>query len=52
MIGPGFLGRHVLHFAVCQGNFISPAVEVVISIKPKKYEKTERLRDKRPRIQK
>jgi hypothetical protein len=37
-IGPGFLGRHVLHFAVCQGNFISPSVEVVIRIKPKKYD--------------
>jgi hypothetical protein len=51
-IGPGFLGRHVLNFAVCRGNFISPVVEVAISIKPKKYEKPELLRDKRPRIQK
>ena len=25
LIGPGFLGRHVLHFAVCDGHFVSPS---------------------------
>ena len=45
MIGPGFLGRHVLHFAVCQGNFISPAVEVAITVLPKSFKK-ERIKDK------
>ncbi|MDH7513940.1 MAG: Ig-like domain-containing protein [Clostridiales bacterium] len=38
-IGPGFLGRHVLHFAVCRGNLISQAAEVIITILPKSFEK-------------
>ncbi len=33
--GPGFLGKHVLHFAVAKGRFISPPVTVVVNIKPK-----------------
>jgi len=37
LIGPGFLGRHVLHFAVCRDSFISPPVEVMITIMPKSY---------------
>jgi hypothetical protein len=37
LIGPGFLGRHVLHFAVCRDSFISPPVEVTITIMPKSY---------------
>jgi hypothetical protein len=37
LIGPGFLGRHVLHFAVCDGQFISPPAEVVVNIVPKKF---------------
>lgn len=32
--GPGFLGKHVLHFAVTKGRFISPPVTVVVNIKP------------------
>lgn len=33
--GPGFLGKHVLHFAMTNGRFISPPVTVVVNIKPK-----------------
>jgi hypothetical protein len=44
-IGPGFLGRHVLHFAVCRGNFISPSVEVAITVLPKSFKK-ERIKDR------
>ncbi len=42
MIAPGFLGQHVLHFAVGRGNFISPPVEVTITILPKSYYPRER----------
>jgi len=34
--GPGFLGRHVLHFAVTDGVARSAPVEVVVTIVPKK----------------
>lgn len=34
-IGPGFLGRHVLHFAVTDGTFRSHPVQVVVHIIPK-----------------
>jgi hypothetical protein len=37
LIGPGFLGRHVLHFAVCDGHFVSPSSEVVVNIRPKNF---------------
>ncbi|MDH7514145.1 MAG: hypothetical protein QHH14_14460, partial [Clostridiales bacterium] len=43
-IGPGFLGRHILHFAVCRGRFISPPVEVTVHIKPKTYDNVNRLK--------
>jgi hypothetical protein len=33
--GPGFLGRHVLHFAATDGVRRSPAVEIVVNIVPK-----------------
>jgi hypothetical protein len=46
MIGPGFLGRHVLHFAVCRDNVISPPVEVTITILPKSYYNRERNKGK------
>jgi hypothetical protein len=35
MPGPGFLGRHVLHFAATDGVRRSPAVEIVVEIVPK-----------------
>ncbi|MBW2593848.1 MAG: hypothetical protein JRE58_12765, partial [Deltaproteobacteria bacterium] len=35
--GPGFLGRHVLHFAVTDGVYRSKPVTIVVNIKPKKY---------------
>ncbi|MBD3414366.1 MAG: hypothetical protein GF421_08055 [Candidatus Aminicenantes bacterium] len=33
----GFLGEHVLHFAVTDGTFRGTSVRVVVHIKPKKY---------------
>lgn len=36
--GPGFLGEHVLHFAVSDGVSRSQAVMVVVNIGPKKFE--------------
>ncbi len=42
LVGPGFLGRHVLHFAVRRDNVISPAVEVAVTILPKSYDTRER----------
>jgi len=35
--GPGFLGRHVLHFAAAEGTTRSRAVEVVVNIHPKRH---------------
>ena len=35
--GPGFLGRHVLHFAAADGTSRSRAVEVVVNIRPKRH---------------
>ncbi len=35
--GPGFLGRHVLHFAVTDGVFVSQTVKVIIHILPKEF---------------
>ena len=37
-LGPGFLGKHVLHFAVTDGNSYSPPLCVEINIKPKSYQ--------------
>jgi len=37
IIGPGFLGRHVLHFAVCDGHFVSPSSEIVVNIRPQSF---------------
>jgi uncharacterized delta-60 repeat protein len=37
MPGPGFLGKHVLHFAVTNGQHRSKPVKVVVNIVPKKY---------------
>ena len=43
---PGFLGEHVLHFAVTDGMFRSRPVRVVVDIKPRIYNLAERpLRD-------
>ncbi|MBW2096422.1 MAG: hypothetical protein JRI80_16220, partial [Deltaproteobacteria bacterium] len=43
---PGFLGEHVLHFAVTDGVFRSRPVRVVVRIKPRTYNLAERpLRD-------
>ena len=35
--GPGFLGRHVLHFAATDGVYRGAPVEVAVQIVPKKY---------------
>jgi hypothetical protein len=43
--GPGFLGRHVLHFAATDGVRRSPAVEIVVNIVPKGSKKN---RDRGP----
>jgi len=37
-IGPGFLNRHVLHFAVTDGEYVSNPLEVIVNIVPKKFE--------------
>jgi len=39
MPGPGFYGRHVLHFAVTDGKAKSHPLEVVVNIVPKTYKK-------------
>jgi len=36
-LGPGFLGKHVLHFAATDGFFYSQPVKIIISISPKKF---------------
>jgi hypothetical protein len=38
-IGPGFLGRHILHFAVTDGTVRSRAVQVVVKIVPKIFKR-------------
>lgn len=35
--GPGFLGKHTLHFAVTDGKFISQSIEIIVYIVPKIY---------------
>ena len=45
MPAPGFLGRHVLHFAVTDGARMSRPATLIINIVPKNYEKAPR-RDK------
>jgi len=45
MPAPGFLGRHVLHFAVTDGASRGKPVAVVVNIKPKRHGST-RPRDK------
>ncbi len=37
MPGPGFLGRHVLHFAAADAQTYGPPIEVVVTIIPKEY---------------
>jgi len=39
MPGPGFLGRHVLHFAITDGKMKSRPLEVVVNIVARKYTK-------------
>jgi hypothetical protein len=36
-LGPGFLGRHVLHFAVTDGLFTSQPIKIIFNISPKKF---------------
>jgi hypothetical protein len=36
-IGPGFLNRHVLHFAVSDGTYRSNPVQVVVNVVPKRF---------------
>ena len=42
MPAPGFLGRHVLHFAVTDGARMSRPATLIINIVPKNYEKAPR----------
>jgi len=35
--GPGFLGKHVLHFALTDGFFYSQPIKIVVNISPKKF---------------
>jgi hypothetical protein len=36
-LGPGFLGRHILHFAVTDGLFISQPIKIIVNISPKRF---------------
>jgi len=36
-IGPGFLNRQVLHFAVTDGTYRSKPVQVIVNIRAKKF---------------
>jgi len=36
-LGPGFLGRHVLHFAATDGVYRSEPIKIVVNISPKKF---------------
>jgi hypothetical protein len=45
-IGPGFLNRHVLHFAVTDGEYVSNPLEVIVSIVPKKFETLNEKKDR------
>ncbi len=38
MPGPGFLNKHVLHFAITDGTYVSESVEVIVNIVSRKYE--------------
>jgi len=42
MPGPGFLGQHVLHFAVTDGQMKSRPLEVVVNIVPKAYPRVKK----------
>ena len=42
--GPGFLGKHVLHFAVSDGMFMSKPIKITVNIVPRKYLIKERIR--------
>lgn len=46
MPGPGFLGKHTLHFAVTDGKFISQSIEIIVYIVPKIYSGLYIKRDK------
>jgi len=48
-IGPGFLNRHVLHFAVTDGEFISEPLKVTVNIVPKKYETIGKKKERLPK---
>ena len=37
MPGPGFLGKHVLHFAVVAGNSRSQPLTLIVNIRPKSH---------------
>jgi|GEM_PF-6007373 len=39
MPGPGFLGRHVLHFAATDGRRVGPSTTLVVMIAPRDYRK-------------
>ena len=40
--GPGFLGKHVLHFAVSDGMFMSKPIKITVNIVPRRYLKNGR----------
>lgn len=49
MPAPGFLGRHVLHFAVTDGASLSRPARVTVEIVPRDYEKETRSPDRKTR---
>ncbi|MBM3311725.1 MAG: hypothetical protein FJY80_09470, partial [Candidatus Aminicenantes bacterium] len=51
--GPGFLGRHVFHFAATDGTRVGPATEVVVRVVPRDYgRRLAESREKSRRIKK
>ena len=45
-VGPGFLNRHVLHFAVTDGIYISDPVQIIVNIVPEKFESRKVKKDR------
>ncbi|MCJ7583043.1 MAG: hypothetical protein MUP98_21200, partial [Candidatus Aminicenantes bacterium] len=47
MPGPGFLNKHVLHFAVTDGVYVSQPIEIIVNIVPKRYKIERELEEKK-----
>ena len=39
LLGPGFLGPHILHFAVTDGLYLSQPLKVIINIGPRRFDR-------------